>query len=106
MIVVGGSERIRDVLVPVYEALGLDWDPATAGSVEDELGEVGLDAVEEAILAELAARYELSEQELDAATLELAARLEPEHGSGGQGHGTPHGRSGFAGQARGYGAAT
>jgi octanoyl-[GcvH]:protein N-octanoyltransferase len=79
VIVVGGSQRIRDVLVPVYEALGLQWDPATAGCVEDELGEVGLDAVEKAILTELEARYRLSEQELDAATLELAARLEPEH---------------------------
>jgi hypothetical protein len=77
--VVGGSQRIRDVLVPVYEALGLQWDPATAGCVEDELGEVGLDAVEKAILTELEARYQLREQELDAATLELAARLEPEH---------------------------
>ena len=79
VIVVGGSQRIRDVLVPVYEALGLQWDPGTAGCVEDELGEVGLDAVENAILTELEARYRVSEQELDAATLELAARLEPEH---------------------------
>jgi octanoyl-[GcvH]:protein N-octanoyltransferase len=79
VIVVGGSQRIRDVLVPVYEALGLQWDPATAGCVEDELGEVGLDAVEKAILSELGRRYRLSEQALDAATLELAARLEPEH---------------------------
>src|SRR4051794_32481514 len=79
VIVVGGSQRIRRVLMPVYDALALAWDPATAGSVEDELGEVGLDAVEDAILSELAARYRLSEQELDAATLELAARLEPEH---------------------------
>ena len=47
--------------------------------VEDELGELGLDAVEAAILSELEERYRLSEQELDAATLELAARLEPEH---------------------------
>ena len=29
---VAEAERIRDVLIPVYEALGLDWDPATAGS--------------------------------------------------------------------------
>ena len=79
VIVVGGSERIRQVLVPVYDALGLAWDPATAGSVEDEVGEVGLDAVEQAILSELAGRYRLSERGLDAVTLELAARLEPDH---------------------------
>ena len=77
--VVGGSDRIRDVLVPVNEALGLDWDPATAGSIEDELGEVDLSQVEEAILSRLRERHELSEQELDAATLELAERLEPNH---------------------------
>ncbi len=53
VVVVGGSERIRGVLVPVYDALGLDWDPATAGSVEDEIGEVELAAVEDAILAGL-----------------------------------------------------
>ena len=40
VIVVAGRERVRDVLVPVYEALGLEWDPATAGSVEDEVGPV------------------------------------------------------------------
>ena len=76
----GGRNRdIRDVLVPVYDALGLDWDPATAGSVEDEVGEVGSAAAEEAILSGLGERHELREAELDSATLELAARLEPNH---------------------------
>jgi octanoyl-[GcvH]:protein N-octanoyltransferase len=79
VIVVGGSERIRQVLVPVYEALALEWDPATAGSLEDELGDVGLDVVEKAILSELERRYRLSDQDLDDQTLELATRLEPEH---------------------------
>jgi octanoyl-[GcvH]:protein N-octanoyltransferase len=79
VVVVGGGERIRDLLVPVYDALGLDWDPATAGSVEDEIGEVGLAAVERAILSALGERHELSEEELDTTTLELAARLEPNH---------------------------
>lgn len=79
VVVVGGSDRIRDVLVPVYDALGLDWDPATAGSVEDERGEVGLGQVEEAILARLRERHGLSEEELDAATLELAEQLELNH---------------------------
>ena len=37
VIVVGGAGRMRDVLVPVYEALGLDWDPGTTGSIEDEV---------------------------------------------------------------------
>ena len=32
----GGRERVREPLVPVYAALGLDWEPASAGSVADE----------------------------------------------------------------------
>jgi lipoate-protein ligase A len=79
VVVVGGSDRIRDVLGPVNDALGLAWDPATAGSIEDELGEVGVSQVEEAILSRLRERHELSEQGLDAGTLELAERLEPNH---------------------------
>ena len=79
VIAVRDSTVIRDVLVPVYQSLGLDWDPATAGSVEDEIQGVEHGSVEDAILAELARRYELDEAELDEETLELALRLEPEH---------------------------
>jgi len=60
VIVVRESARVRDVLVPVYAALGLDWDPATAGSIEDEIGPVSLAAVEEALRGALAARFALS----------------------------------------------
>jgi lipoate-protein ligase A len=79
VIVVAASDLLRAALVPTYEALGLDWDPATAGSVEDEVARVTIGQVEEAIVAKLAARYELAEAELDAATLELAERLESDH---------------------------
>jgi len=34
-VVVGDGERVRDVLVAVYAALRIDWDPATAGALED-----------------------------------------------------------------------
>jgi lipoate-protein ligase A len=76
VIVVGGSGPIRDVLVPVYDALGLDWDPRTTGSIEDEIGPVAFGDVVAAIRAELPA---LEEAELDAPTLALAETLEPEH---------------------------
>jgi octanoyl-[GcvH]:protein N-octanoyltransferase len=79
VIVVGGTKLVREVLVPTYEALGLDWDPATAGSVEDEVAGVSVAQVEEAIIARLAERYELSDSHLDAETLALAERLESEH---------------------------
>ena len=41
VVVVGDGGRIRDVLVPVYEALGVEWRPETVGSVEDEVEGAG-----------------------------------------------------------------
>jgi lipoate-protein ligase A len=73
-VAVTGTERLRAVLVDVYEALELDMDPATVGAVGDEVA-VGVDDVERAVLA----AYEFSAAPLDEATLALAAELEPQH---------------------------
>ena len=85
VIVVGAAERIREVLVPVYEALELRWDPGTAGAVEEEPGGVGPSswtAVRDALLAEYGRDYEIVEAELDPETIALARRLAPEHRPG------------------------
>ena len=77
VIVVDGADRVRDILIPVYEALGLDWDPATAGAVADEVP--GIDAGttwRSALIAELP---DHEPGELDPTTLALAQRFEPEH---------------------------
>lgn len=79
VIVAGGSAVVREALVPIYEALGLDWDPATAGSVEDEVPRASPGHVEEAIMARLAERYELSDARIDPETLAVAERLESDH---------------------------
>jgi octanoyl-[GcvH]:protein N-octanoyltransferase len=79
VIVCEGADRIRSVLTPVYDALGLDWDPATAGAVVDEDGGPRLEAVGEALRTEYAQGYELVEAKLDEETLALARRLAPEH---------------------------
>jgi len=76
VIVVGEGERVRDVLVPVYEALGLDWDPATAGAVADEAPGIVWEEAAHALAAELPAH---EPAELDAETLALAERLAPGH---------------------------
>jgi octanoyl-[GcvH]:protein N-octanoyltransferase len=76
VIVVREGERVRDILVPVYEALGLDWDPATAGAVADEAPGVSWDEVAQALESELP---DHEEAQIDAATLADARRLEPEH---------------------------
>jgi octanoyl-[GcvH]:protein N-octanoyltransferase len=79
VIVVTGSKLLREALEPVYVALELDWDPETAGSVEDEVPGVDLGRVEEAILAELGAEFSLTEAEIDPETLAVAERLEQRH---------------------------
>jgi octanoyl-[GcvH]:protein N-octanoyltransferase len=74
VVVASGGQEVARVLVPVYQALGLDWAPATSGSVSEELGrEVDPGEVEEAVIAELAARYELVDAELDEETMRRAA---------------------------------
>ena len=43
LLIVTDEERVRRWLDPVYEALGISWDPSTVGSVEGALDEpVGL----------------------------------------------------------------
>jgi octanoyl-[GcvH]:protein N-octanoyltransferase len=59
VVVVDGAHRIRDVLRPVYAALGIPWDPATVGSVTDE-GGPGVGAVAEALEASLADRWAIT----------------------------------------------
>ncbi len=79
VVVAADSGGLREVLVPVYEALGIDWEPATAGSVEDEVAGIEAAEVEAAILAELVERFEVGEARLDAETLALADQLEQRH---------------------------
>jgi hypothetical protein len=79
VIVVGNSAGVRDALIGVYEALGLDWDPATAGSIEDEVAGITLERVEASIFARLGGLYELRETPVDRETLALADRLESDH---------------------------
>jgi lipoate-protein ligase A len=81
VLVVAESARVRGALVPVYQALGLEWNPSTAGSVQDELSGLTLDDAEAALLDGLSENYELDEQPLDRETLAIAQRLAPEHRS-------------------------
>lgn len=50
VIVVQDSAPIRGVLVDTYDALGLAWDPRTAGAAEDLAPGITVDAVEAAVL--------------------------------------------------------
>jgi lipoate-protein ligase A len=76
MLIVRNGERIRDVLVAVNAALGVDWDPATAG----ELGEGSVQDVSQALVAQLARDHDLDPRAgLDDETLALARRYAGRH---------------------------
>ncbi|MGH2979177.1 MAG: lipoate--protein ligase family protein, partial [Solirubrobacterales bacterium] len=78
VIVVAEADRVRDILIPVYEALQLDWDPTTVGAIADEVPGITFEAVAQALIDELP---DHRPTELDDHTLALAERLEPEHRS-------------------------
>lgn len=59
VIVVEDSGPIRNVLTESYAALGLDWDPATAGAANDLVPGVTVDAVEQAVIAAYAVHSRL-----------------------------------------------
>jgi len=80
VVVVTGAPRVRDVLVPVYRAMSLQWDPSTAGSVEHEDPSLGWDGVVDAILTEFGRRYLLREGRLEARTVERARATEDRFG--------------------------
>jgi octanoyl-[GcvH]:protein N-octanoyltransferase len=79
VLVVSDSELLRRTLEPVYAALELEWDPATAGAIEDEAAGATLDDAERAVLEELGELFTLVDADLDEPTLELAAEREGEH---------------------------
>jgi lipoate-protein ligase A len=84
VVVASGDREVAEVLVPVYEALELDWDPSTSGSVAEELGrEVDAGELEEALIAELGKHYELVPAELDQETVDRATSSLEEAQAGG-----------------------
>lgn len=59
VIVVENSAPIRSVLTDCYAALGLDWDPATAGAANDLVPGLAVEDVETAVLAAYAGHASL-----------------------------------------------
>ena len=78
-VVVAGGDRLRAALVDVYRELELEWDPQTAGALDDALPGASMVAVEQALLAARARDQELTVTAIDDPTLELARELEPRH---------------------------
>jgi lipoate-protein ligase A len=50
VILVGGGDAIRAALTDVYAALELDWDPSTAGAIQDVATDITPESVEAALV--------------------------------------------------------
>ncbi len=79
VVVVDDGERIRDVLIPVYRALQLDWDPRTTGALADRAPGLDNSKVSDAIIASMARRFELVPGALPASVLDEARGLISDH---------------------------
>lgn len=79
VIVVGGGDRVRDVLVPVYAALGITWDPASAGDLASALPGVDLGMVADALEDETRRRFRIEAGEVDPRTLAEGRVLAADH---------------------------
>lgn len=80
VIVVTGGARLRKALVAVYAALGLDWDPSTAGAVEDGFPGARPGDIAAALSAQVGRRHGgLERATISPETHALAAELRGSH---------------------------
>ena len=79
VVVVDDADSINDVLVPIYETLGLTMDPGVTGALADRLPELDNDTVVEAVLAEVGRLGELVPTPLDPEILAHARTLADGH---------------------------
>jgi lipoate-protein ligase A len=79
VIVVRDAARVRDALVPVYAAMGVAWDPSTAGAIEDEVPGVTRADVLAALEREIGREASLAPAKLDPRWLAEAETLAREH---------------------------
>ncbi len=78
VVVVDGAAPINRVLLPVYAAMGVEFDPAVTGALQEH-APVTYEQVRSAIVDAFAARFEVEPWTLDQHTLGRARRAAPEH---------------------------
>lgn len=78
VVVVEDAPLVNRPLIPVYDALDYEWDPAVTGAVIDE-GGPGLVAVRDAIVNELGTDHRVDRGTVDRATVDLARTLVTDH---------------------------
>lgn len=75
VIVVDGAPSIRDVLIPVYRALQIDWDPRTTGALADRAPGLDTGRVAAAVKTELSRRFELVDMAIPDHIIDRGAEL-------------------------------
>lgn len=78
VVVVDRAELINAVLVPVYAAMDVPFDPAATGALRAE-ADVTFEQVRWAIAEAFARRFDVVEWRLDDRTVELATASAPDH---------------------------
>ncbi len=79
VVLVDGAARVREVIGPVYEALGLHCDVGTVGALSDLTSGLEVDDVGAAVLAAFARRGPLTGAAGSSDLLERARRAAPGH---------------------------
>lgn len=79
VVVVDDGERIRDVLIPIYRALSIDWDPRTAGALADMAPGLTLERTRSAIVDQLSATSEVVDGFIPGTVIEAARSLVGHH---------------------------
>lgn len=79
VVVVDDADSINDVLLPIYETLGLSMDPAVTGALADRLPGIENETVVSAVLAEVGRLGELVPTPLDPSILAHARTLADGH---------------------------
>lgn len=79
VICVTDGARIRDVLTPVYRALELEWDEATAGAIADHLLGVTLDDVKKVVINQLSNHFNIDTAAIPAEVVAAGIALGPGH---------------------------
>lgn len=81
VVVVHGAARIRQVLVPVYRELGIDWEASTAGDLATEVPGLTVQEVSAAIAEELGRHHTVRGATLPADVVAEGRRLAASHES-------------------------
>ena len=79
VVVVSDATLVNDVLVPIYQALGLSMDPTATGSLNDRVPGITADTVIDAVLVELGTLGSLTRSQIDPAILAHARTLAEGH---------------------------